>query len=68
MALNACTLTAALTATANTLACGLDYDELAVLAAMFTQLGDTLALIALQRGICAEKQHREPKETEAAQE
>ncbi|WP_295090077.1 DUF6774 domain-containing protein [uncultured Ruminococcus sp.] len=68
MALNACTLTAAVTAAANSLACRMDDDELAVMAAMFTQLGDTLALIALQRGICAEKQHREPKETETAQE
>ena len=54
LALHACTLTAALTATANTLACGLDYDELAVLAAMFTERGDALALSALQRCFCAE--------------
>ena len=67
MALNACTLTAALTATANTLACGLDYDELAVLAAMFTQLGDTLALIAVQRGLCNARRQKNSSEQTNAQ-
>ena len=45
--MDACTLTAAVTAAANSLACKMDDDELAVMAAMFTQLGDTLALIAV---------------------
>ena len=48
--MDACTLTAAVTAAANSLACRMDDDELAVMAAMFTQLGDTLALIAVHRG------------------
>lgn len=29
-----------------------DDDELALLAAVFTQLGDSLALIAVQRAVC----------------
>ena len=47
-----CALTAAVTALANILACRLDDDKLTLLAAMLVQLGDTLATIATQRGIC----------------
>ena len=39
-------LTSAITAIANTLACRLTSDEVVLLAAVFTQLGDTLATIA----------------------
>lgn len=50
--MNACELTASITAIANALACRLDNDDLTVLAAVLTQLGDTLATIATQRAIC----------------
>ncbi len=39
-------LTSAITAIANTLACRLTSDEVVLLAAVFTQLGDTLTTIA----------------------
>ena len=50
--MNACELTASVTATANAIASRLDDDELALLAAVLVQLGDTLATIATQRAIC----------------
>ena len=40
-------LTSAVTAIANALACQLTSDEAALLAAVFTQLGDTLTTIAV---------------------
>lgn len=53
--MNACELTAAVTAIANTIACRLTDDELAVLSAILVQLGDTLALIGTQRAVCCNK-------------
>ena len=50
--MNACELTASVTAAANAIASRLDDDELALLAAVLVQLGDTLATIATQRAIC----------------
>ena len=47
-----CELTASITAAANAIACKLNDDELAVLSAVFVQLGDTLATVATQRAIC----------------
>ena len=47
--MNPCELTASVTA----LTCGLTEEQLGLLAAVLTQLGDTLATIAVQRGICA---------------
>ena len=47
-----CQLTAAITAVANTFGNRLTTQELTLLAAVFTQLGDTLATISLQRSIC----------------
>ena len=47
--MNACELTASVTAVANALACKLNNDELTLLAAVLVQLGDTLATIATQR-------------------
>lgn len=45
-------LTTAVTAAANALYCsGLTGEELEVLAAVFTQLGDTLATLAAQRAL-----------------
>lgn len=53
-------LTTSVTAVANAIACKLTEDELGLIAALFTQLGDTLATIAAQRAFCF------PKTTEAA--
>ena len=54
--MNACELTAAITGAANTIACNLCDEELELLALVFTQLGDTLATIAAQRGMCRSKE------------
>ena len=53
--MNPCELTASITADANMLAGKLTVDELSLLGAVLTQLGDTLATIATQKGICEEK-------------
>lgn len=50
--MNACNLTAAVTALANTLACGLKAEEIALLSSVLVQLGDTLATIAAHRVLC----------------
>ena len=52
MRMDPCTLTAAVTALSNVLACRLDDDSLALLSALFVQLGDTLATILTQRSFC----------------
>lgn len=51
--MNACELTASVTAIANALAARLTEDELNLLGAALTQLGDTLVTIATQRSICS---------------
>ena len=50
--MNACELTASVTAVANAIACKLNNEELTLLAAVLVQLGDTLATIATQNSIC----------------
>ncbi len=50
--MNACELTAAVTAVANTLACKMSNDELTILASVLVQLGDTLVTIVAQRSLC----------------
>ena len=50
--MNPCELTVSITAMANALASDLTNDELNVLGAVFSQLGDTLTTIATQRSIC----------------
>ncbi|MBP3674557.1 MAG: hypothetical protein J6J18_12090 [Oscillospiraceae bacterium] len=50
--MNPCELTASITALANTLACKLTTDEVNLLGAILTQLGDTLLTIGTQREIC----------------
>ena len=50
--MHACELTAAITALANSIACGKTTDETELLGVIFTQLGDTLLTIATQRSIC----------------
>ena len=49
--MNALELTTSITVTANALAQGLSLTELAVLAAIFVQIGDTLATVAAQRAL-----------------
>ena len=53
--MNSCTLTASVTALANTLACSLSDDDLTLLGVILTQLGDTLLTLATQRSICCKQ-------------
>ena len=53
--MNACALTASITAIANSLACGLTEDEINLLGAVLTQLGDMLITIAAHKSICKTK-------------
>ena len=53
--MNACELTASITAIANWLACQLTQDELELLGVSLTQLGDTLLTIATQKSICCKQ-------------
>lgn len=50
--MNACELTASITAFANWPACQLSQDELVTPGVSLTQLGDTLLTIATQKSIC----------------
>ena len=50
--MNACELTATITAIANWLACQMTVEELELLGVSLTQLGDTLLTIVTQKGIC----------------
>ena len=48
-------LTGAITALANAIACNLTLDEIALIASIFVQLGDTLATVAAQENLCGSK-------------
>ena len=50
--MNSCELTTAITAISNILSCKLSIDELNLLGAVLTQLGDTLTTIATQKSFC----------------
>ena len=50
-------LTSAITAIANTLACKLTSDKIALLSTVFVQLGDTLATIAALQNKTENNQH-----------
>lgn len=52
--MDACEITAAVTAAANAIACRLNDDELSRLSAVLVQLGDTLATIAAVRNSCCQ--------------
>ena len=54
--MNSCQLTASITALANVITCRLNIEEITLLAALFVQLGDTLATIATQKSICDGKE------------
>ena len=49
--MNSLELTSAITALANAIACKLSVDEIALLASIFVQLGDTLATIAARESL-----------------
>ena len=53
--MNSLELTSAVTALANAIACKLSVDEIALLASIFVQLGDTLATIAARENLCGEQ-------------
>ena len=50
--MNACELTASITAIANYLACQLTPEQLELVGVSLTQLGDTLLTIVTQKGMC----------------
>ena len=52
--INSFELTVAITTIANAIACGLNINELALVAGIFVQIGDTLATIAAQKALCEE--------------
>ena len=53
--MNSLELTSAVTALANAIACKLSVDDIALLASIFVQLGDTLATIAARENLCGEQ-------------
>ena len=55
--MTSCALTTSVTALANAIACQLDNDQLALLSSVLVQLGDTLVIIATQRGLCQQACH-----------
>ena len=52
--MNACELTATVTALANAMACKFSEEELTLLASILVQLGDTLVTIVTRNSICKE--------------
>ena len=53
--MNSLELTSAVTALANAIACKLTLSEIALVASLFVQLGDTLATIAASQALCEGK-------------
>lgn len=53
--MNSIELTSAVTALANAISLKLSTSEIAVVASVFVQLGDTLATIAAQKALCEEQ-------------
>ena len=53
--MNSLELTGAVTALANAISCRLTVDEIALIAGILVQLGDTLATIAAQKNLCENK-------------
>ena len=52
--MNSLELTSAVTALANSIACKLTLSEIALVASIFVQLGDTLATIVARQALCEE--------------
>ena len=59
MNINSFELTGAITAVANAIACGRSVNELALLAGVLVQIGDTLATIAAGRALCEDSEESE---------
>lgn len=59
--MNSINLTVTVTALANAFAYSLTTEELALLASLFVQLGDTIATIAAERALCEKSQMGEQK-------
>lgn len=57
--MNSFELTSIVTVLANSIACSFTLDELALIASIFVQLGDTLATIASRENLCINKNERE---------
>lgn len=57
--MNSCELTFGITALANSIACRLSEEDLQLTAAFFTQLGDTLTTISVQRAVCGKNSSSE---------
>lgn len=53
--MNTLQLTSAVTALANVIACKLTPSEIALVASIFVQLGDTLATVAAGQALCLEQ-------------
>ena len=53
--MNSLELTSAVTTLANVISCRLTVDEIALIAGILVQLGDTLATIAAQKNLCENK-------------
>ena len=54
--MNSLELTSAITALANAIACQMTVEEIALLAGILVQLGDTLSTIAAREALCEEKE------------
>ena len=54
MHMNSLEITSAINALANVIACDLTTSEIAFVASLFVQLGDTLATVAATRALCEE--------------
>ena len=54
--MNSLELTSAITALANAIACRLTLEEIALLAGILVQLGDTLSTIAAREALCGGKE------------
>ena len=50
--MNSLELTSAVTAIANAIACNKNLNEIALLASIFVQIGDTLATIVAEKSLC----------------
>ena len=57
--MNSFELTTLVTTATNAIACNLSVGEIALLASVFVQIGDTLATIAAKRSLCEEKETSE---------
>ena len=57
--MNSLELTMSITALANALTCGLTINEIAFLAGIFVQLGDTLATIATEKALIEERSEKD---------